>query len=85
MFCYLPQKVSTQISRVRGEIATLQKTYRNSRLPWYKPMSVEVYYDQLEELNAHLSKLKTKQAMEDSLERWCEKNPSDMECKVYDV
>lgn len=84
MFCYLPQKISSQISRVRTEIQNLHINYSISKKPGNVPMKPEVYYDQLEELSSHLSHLKERQRMENSLEKWCINNPNDLECRTYD-
>lgn len=70
-----PNKIAVQIAQVRREIKALHVQK--------KTMSVAVYYDQLEELNATLSKLKDKQIKRDVLDVWCVDNPSDFECRVY--
>ena len=46
----------------------------------------KVRYDQIEELSAelHRQKLALSQSQENILEAWCEMNPSDFECRVYD-
>ena len=46
----------------------------------------KVRYDQIEELSAelHRQKLALSQSQENMLEDWCEMNPSDFECRVYD-
>lgn len=50
-----------------------------------KLMSTLVYHDQLEELYATLDKLQKKIKDKDVLEAWCDENPSDFECRSYDV
>lgn len=50
-----------------------------------KLMSTVIYHDQLEELYSTLNKLKIKMQEKDVLESWCEENPSDFECRGYDV
>lgn len=71
------KKITAQISQVRREIKALHVQK--------KTLPVEVYYDQLEELSAALTKLKHKQVKKDVLEVWCLKNPSDLECRSYDI
>lgn len=71
-----PNKLAVKIAQVRREIKAVHLAK--------KTMPVAVYYDQLEELNATLAKLKDKQIKQDVLEVWCVENNSDLECKVYD-
>lgn len=51
-----------------------------------KSMSEVIYYDQMEELNATLNKLKLKESIicNDLLEDWCKDHPNDLECRVYE-
>jgi hypothetical protein len=44
----------------------------------------KVRYDQIEELSAELHRQKLALSQENILEDWCEMNPSDFECRVYD-
>lgn len=69
-------RLSQQIASVRMEIKAVHLARKN--------MPVAVFHDQLEELHSTLAKLKEKQIKRDVLEVWCEENPSDFECRVYD-
>lgn len=68
-----------KIRIVKHQIRVTQTKY-NAKL-----MSTLVYHDQMEELYATLDKLKQKIEEKDVLDTWCEQNPSDFECRSYDV
>jgi flagellar biosynthesis/type III secretory pathway protein FliH len=72
----LQSRLALQIASVRKEIKAVHMQK--------KTMPVAVYHDQLEELHSTLAKLKQKQNMKDVLEVWCDSNPSDFECRVYE-
>lgn len=71
-----------RITKVRQEIKVQTVKYHVMR-----HMPEKVYYDQMEELNATLSRLRKQleQYESDPLEQWCKENPSDFECRTYDM
>lgn len=75
--------IRDKIGMVRSEIAACRKE-ATARVVPRRCMPSKVYYDQMEELHSTLAKLRLKAAEEDSLEKWCETHPSDLECRVYE-
>jgi len=70
-----------KILRIKREIIVNEIKYSR------KIISQKVFYDQQEELFSVLHKMKQKEAeiKSDTLEHWCKENPSDFECKIYDL
>ena len=79
------------ISAIQQRITVLRRQIREVRVhikltqqksPGYAD---KVRYDQLEELSNELHKQKMALTQFDVIEDWCEMNPSDFECRIYDT
>lgn len=72
-----PKSLPLKIAYVRAQIRRCTSAYHKGSLPSH------VYYDQLEELDRVMLKLHAHKS--NSLEIWCIDNPSDLECREYDL
>lgn len=71
--------MNDKIVAVRKQICTVKLQRRT--------MKPQLYHDQLEELYAHLHDLRMEEVAKraNALEGWCVSNPSDFECRTYDM
>jgi hypothetical protein len=80
--------VNKNIISIHKKMCNVRKEMIINKIKFYtqKTIPANIYYDQIEELNSTLDKLKNKENIicKDILEDWCKENPSDFECRIYE-
>ena len=83
--------IQQRIKTLRREVRTIKAEIKLAERRFgvhdnYINLVNKVRYDQIEELSAelHRQKLALSQSQVNVLEDWCDMNPSDFECRVYD-
>ena len=78
----VPRDLRVKIVLVRLQLRKAARDLKDSVI------DPRVFHDQAHELQAVLGRLQRKRQMlvsADPLEAWCKENPSDFECRLYDV
>jgi|688.fasta_scaffold1050432_1 hypothetical protein len=68
---------------IRNKIAIVTKQIRHLK-GHHKSLPPKVFYDQLEEMESVLYRLKKTQLNLDVLDDWCELNSNEPECRIRD-